>query len=185
VVFRLSAAPGALALFVAAALASSSPASADGIETAGEVLRIALPAGAGGISLLKGDRDGVLQLALSELASYGTSYALQSFVKEPRPDGSGDRAFPSDSAAVAFSAAAYLERRYGWDWGLPAYALAGFVGYSRIEADKHDWKDVAVGALIGWGASRLIATPFAEKVQLSLVSGYAGAPLGAQIHMIW
>jgi membrane-associated phospholipid phosphatase len=173
------------AVVSAAAVGLVAPAQADGIKTAGEVLRIALPAGAGGISVAKGDYHGVLQLALSEAASYGASYALQSMVKERTPDGTSNRSFPSDSAAVAFSAATYLERRYGWDYGMPAYAVAAFVGYSRVEADKHHWKDVAAGALIGWGASMLITSRYAEDVQMTLSSGYGDTPLGAQFHMIW
>jgi membrane-associated phospholipid phosphatase len=144
-----------------------------------------VPAAAAGISLLKRDNDGVLQLALSEGLTIGTSYVLSRLIKEERPDGSDMHAFPSDSTAVAFSAAAYLERRYGWDYGLPAYAVAVFVGYSRVHADKHHWHDVAAGAVIGWGASMLTTRRYMDNVQVSVGAGYSGVPLGASLRAVW
>jgi membrane-associated phospholipid phosphatase len=175
----------AIVLGAVLAWAHTSTASADGVETAGEVLRFALPVGAAGISLFKRDNDGALQLALSEGLTIGTSYVLSRLITEERPDGSGMHAFPSDSTAVAFSAAAYLERRYGWDYGLPAYAVAAFVGYSRVHADKHHWHDVAAGALIGWGASMLTTRPYMDNVQVSVSAGYESAPIGATVRAVW
>src|ERR1700716_3968854 len=137
--------------FVAAFVASATPALANGVKTAGEIFRIALPVAAGGYSLYKEDYDGVLQLTVSEVISEGTSLVLQHFIKERRPDKSDWHSFPSDSTAVAFSAASFLQIRYGWNYGLPAYAVAAFVGYSRVDAKKHHWGDVLAGAVLGWG----------------------------------
>lgn len=81
----------------------------DGIKTAGEILRIALPAAAGGFSLYRQDYDGVLQLGVSEIFAEGASLVLQHIIHEQRPDKSDFRSFPSDSAAVAFSAASFLQ----------------------------------------------------------------------------
>ena len=44
---------------------------------------------------------------------------------------------------------------------------------------------VAAGALTGWAASRLITSPYRDGVQLSIASGYADTPLGAQLRMTW
>src|SRR5258708_2472855 len=54
----------------AAFVTSTTPVLAgDGVKTAGEILRIALPVAAGGYSLYKQDYDGVLQLTVSEAQS--------------------------------------------------------------------------------------------------------------------
>jgi membrane-associated phospholipid phosphatase len=90
----------------------------------------------------------------------GTAYGLKYVVHEERPDHSDNKSFPSDTAALAFAPANYLWDRYGWRWGLPAYLVAGFVGYSRVEADKHHWWDVAASAGIAFGFSRFVVTPF-------------------------
>lgn len=142
---------GMSGLATAVALGLATPASADSdfVETSGRVLMFALPVAGGAYALWKDDRQGLLQLGASVATAYGTSFLLQKVVKEERPDHSGWDSFPSDSTAIAFSSASSIQVRYGWDYGLPAYAIAAYVGYSRVEADKHHWGDVAAGAAIG------------------------------------
>jgi len=156
----------------------------DGVKTAGEILRIALPLAAGGYSLYREDYDGVLQLTVSEVFAEGTSLVLQHFIKERRPDKSDWHSFPSDSAAVAFSAASYLQIRYGWDYGLPAYAVAAFVGYSRVEAKKHHWGDVLAGAVLGWGASEITTIRY-SNFKITATPGFAETPLGFSLSANW
>ncbi len=47
-----------------------------------------------------------------------------------------------------------------WGWVAPVvlYGWAGYVGLSRIHANKHWFLDVAVGAVAGWGVGELFAT---------------------------
>ena len=84
----------------------------------------------------------------------GTAYALKQFVRERRPDKSDFESFPSDTSALAFAPAQYLWDRYGWQYGVPAYLAAGFVGFSRIDAKKHHWYDVAASAGIAFTFSK-------------------------------
>jgi membrane-associated phospholipid phosphatase len=163
---------------------AAAPANADGVKAAGEILRIALPVAAGGLSLYKEDYDGVLQLGVSEIFAEGTSLVLQHFIHEQRPDKSDYKSFPSDSAAVSFSAASFLQIRYGWDYGLPAYALASFVGYSRVEAKKHHWGDVIAGAVLGWGASEITTIRY-RNVNINASPGYGETPLGFSLTANW
>ena len=156
----------------------------DDIRTAGEILRIALPVAAGGLSLYKEDDDGILQLSVSEIFAEGASFGLQHLVKEQRPDKSDWRSFPSDSAAIAFSAASFLQIRYGWDYGLPAYALASFVGYSRVEAKKHNWGDVFAGAALGWAASEITTVRY-QNFRLTSAPGFGKTPLGLTVAADW
>jgi membrane-associated phospholipid phosphatase len=139
----------ALAAAMAFAVATPVYADSDFVETSGRVLMFALPVAGAGYSYYKGDTQGLLQLGASVATAYGASFLLKQVVKEERPDHSGWDSFPSDSTAIAFSSASSIQRRYGWDYGLPAYAIAAYVGYSRVEADKHHWGDVAAGAAIG------------------------------------
>lgn len=168
---------GILSVVTAAALCAISPASADSdfIETSGRVLMIGLPAAGGAYALYKGDRQGLLQISASVATAYGTSFLLQKVVKEERPDHSDWDSFPSDSTAIAFSAASSIQVRYGWDYGLPAYAIAAYVGYSRVEADKHHWGDVAAGAAIGALAGWLLTDPYEEMPQMQVFGDTRGA----------
>jgi membrane-associated phospholipid phosphatase len=168
-----------------AGLLSSSTAFAknDGIETAGDIVKFALPVAAAGISLYHKDADGVLQLGVSWAAAYGTSLLLKQFVHEERPDHHGHDSFPSDSTATAFAAATSLQIRYGWDYGLPAYALATFVGVSRVAADKHHWHDVAAGALIGWGLAEIFTDPYQPFPEVQAYASAEGG--GVNAHWRW
>jgi hypothetical protein len=170
------------AVAVATAVSFASPACADDfVETSGRVLMFALPAAGGAYALYKDDRQGLLQIGLSVGSAYGVSFLLKKVVKEERPDHSGWDAFPSDSAAVAFAAASSIQVRYGWDYGLPSYAIAAYVGYSRVHADRHDWGDVAAGALIGAAAGWLLTDPYEEMPAMQVY----GDTKGAGINLHW
>lgn len=52
--------------------------------------------------------------------------------------------------AEPLSAAEFIRKRYGWEYGVPAYALAGYVGYTRVESREHYAHDVVAGAAIGF-----------------------------------
>ena len=142
----------------------TTPASAQktkAIESAGVAVAIALPAAATGISLLHNDDwDGVYELGASTALTVGSALILKQVVREQRPDHSDFHSFPSDTAALAYSSADYLWGRYGWEWGVPAYAAAMFVGYSRVDAKKHHWYDVAASSAIAFAANYAIVTRY-------------------------
>jgi len=128
---------------------------------AGQTVAFAMPVVAGGVALLHHwDWQGVEQLTLDTALTVGTAFALKQIVREKRPDGSDWHSFPSDTEAVAFAPAAFLWDRYGWEYGLPAYAVAGYVGYERVHSQQHHWWDVAASAAIGLGYTKLITTRY-------------------------
>jgi len=133
---------------------------ADGMESAGQGIAIALPLLAGGLTVYKRDWTGTAELAVDGVATVGTAYILKSLIKEQRPDKSDFKSFPSDTAALAFAPAQFLWDRYGWEYGVPAYLAAGFVGYSRVDAKKHHWWDVATSAGIAFAFGKLIDTEY-------------------------
>ncbi len=89
---------------------------------------------------------------LGEAALVSSVYTglLKVTVQRERPDGSNNHSFPSGHASHAFTLAAVTQRHYGWKVGVPMYALAGVVGYSRMVLDKHYLSDVVAGATIGF-----------------------------------
>ena len=113
------------------------------------VLAFGLPAYAASISYLKGDEQGLAQLIQSEAVTLAAVEALKISTHRTRPDGTDDKSFPSAHTAVSFSAAQYLYMKGGWEYGVPAYLLAGYVGYARVDAKKHYWSDVIAGGAIG------------------------------------
>lgn len=102
------------------------------------------------------------------VSTIGMTYALKYLIKKERPDGSDKHSFPSMHTSVSFTGAAFIQRRYGWKWGIPAYAIASYVGWSRTYAKKHDWWDVVAGAALGAGSAYIFTRPFATKHNLSI-----------------
>jgi hypothetical protein len=73
-----------------------------------------------------------------------------------RPDTSDDFSFPSGHTSMSFMWATVLSRNYGPRVGIPAYAVAGFVGMSRLQKNAHHMSDVVAGATIGYIVGRTV-----------------------------
>jgi membrane-associated phospholipid phosphatase len=102
-----------------------------------------------------------LALGVTGAATAGLKYAIP----ETRPDGSDRKSFPSGHTSLSFAAAASLHKRYGWQAGLPAYALASFTGLARVKADKHYVHDVLAGAALGTAGGWLLNSKRNDKVE--------------------
>lgn len=163
----------------------SSEASTKSVETAGQVIAFGLPAAAGAYSLYREDGAGFAELGSSWLLSVGSSYGLSHLVREKRPDGSDDHSFPSDTSASAFAAANYLWFRYGWRFGVPAYAFATFAGYSRVYADKHHWYDVAASSALALGINYAIVSRYKPSSKFSLAVGTRPDGVEARLSYRW
>ncbi len=148
-------------LFLLSSMANAQ--SRKAVETSTDIAMFAPAAVGAGVAFVKGDYKGLLQLGESLVASVAVSYALKYTVKKERPDGSDFRSFPSNHTGFSFSGATFLLKRYGWEWGVPAYLLSGYVAWGRVYAERHDAWDVLAGAAIGVGSGLLFTTPFARK----------------------
>lgn len=139
------------------------------IESTGDILLFALPATALGSTLIIGDKEGTWQFTKGFVLNQALTLGLKYATDKKRPFNNGDRAFPSGHTSTTFQSASFIQRRYGWKYGIPAYALASFTGFSRINAQKHDGWDVLAGALIGVGSTYLFTTPYQkEHMELTL-----------------
>jgi membrane-associated phospholipid phosphatase len=148
------------------------------VEAAGDVATVLVGVAAGGMTLALQDLEGMEQLLKSAALDLALTYGLKAAVKAERPDGSDDHSFPSAHSSLAFTSAEYLRKRYGWEYGLPAYGVATFVAYSRVEADKHYTRDVLAGAAIGMASSFLFTTPHLKcNVTAEAAPGYYGIRL--------
>lgn len=143
-------------------------ASQKGVEISSDVLVVALPVAAATITALNKDLEGAKQIAYTAAATAGATLLLKFTIKKERPDHSNFHSMPSGHTATGFATAAYIQRRYGWKFGVPAYALATYVGWARIYSKKHDIWDVLAGAAIGAGSAYIFTRPFAKKHDLKI-----------------
>ncbi|HEU0162050.1 MAG TPA: phosphatase PAP2 family protein [Rhizomicrobium sp.] len=175
--------PAALALV--ALLCAPQAAQAAGtkaLTTSGTMVAIALPVVAGGISIYKDDWNGAAQLGLNTVLTVGTAFALKQVIRERRPDGSDWKSFPSDTTALAASGSSYLWKRYGWEYGLPAFAASQFVSFTRVEAKKHHWYDTLASSVIAIGYSQLVVSRYRKP---NFYSSLEASPDGAMLRLAY
>jgi hypothetical protein len=142
-------------------------------EKWGSRLAYGIPLFAAGYSTAIGDFEGDTQLAKVYGASMATTYGLKYAIPDNRPNGKA-HSFPSGHATSAFAGAAYLQDRYGYQFGIPAYLLSAYVGYSRVRTSNHDWDDIAAGAAISIAFSHFVTHPYKNK---DLTIGFNSASL--------
>ncbi len=94
-------------------------------------------------------------MALTAAVTYGLKYTIS----ESAPNGDS-HSFPSAHTSLSFTSAEFLRKRYGWEYGIPAYVAATFVAVSRVEAKDHYTHDVLAGAAIGIASGYLFTRPY-------------------------
>ncbi|MFH1686747.1 MAG: phosphatase PAP2 family protein [bacterium] len=73
---------------------------------------------------------------------------LKGMVNRSRPDGA-PHSYPSGHTSSAFATAGVIFAHFGKTWGIGAFALAGYVGFSRLQEGKHYLSDVIAGGILG------------------------------------
>jgi hypothetical protein len=144
----------------------------DWIRTSGDILQIALPVIGGGATFFtnpdpdkKWDKEGTKQFAKAYGLAWGSTYFIKILAAKARPNGANRTSFPSGHTMSAFAGAAFIDGRFGRTYGIPAYALAVWTGYSRVHSGWHYRDDVIAGASIGMISNWLIVSPLPGKVQ--------------------
>jgi membrane-associated phospholipid phosphatase len=152
-----------LGLLALQARAASGDASR-GEVVAGDIATGILPLWAFGMAWLgEEESEGMKQwcrdTGLALVAVTTVRFAFNQTGMGERPNGNR-YSFPSGHAGFVFSQAGFLQERYGWKYGVPALVTAGAVSYIRVRNDKHYWRDIWAGAILGYGAAWLTVTPY-------------------------
>lgn len=131
-------------------------------EVVGDVFENVLTATAIITPLIIKDKAGFKQAVKTVVATALVTHGLKRLIDKPRPNG-GSYSFPSGHTSASFAGAAFIQRRYGWKYGAPLYAMAVYTGWSRVNANKHDYWDVLGGAAIGAGFAYIFTKPYEEQ----------------------
>lgn len=117
----------------------------DDITEAGDVMQLLIPMSGFLTAWLTGDKEGLNQLSKVAVSSGLSAHIFKAAAERRRPDGTDTRSFPSGHTTAAYVGAEFIRLRYGNKWGIPAHIAAAFVGYSRVQANKHFADDVLAG----------------------------------------
>lgn len=116
---------------------------------------------------------------------------IKSAANTDRPDGDfngGKFGFPSYHASSSFAMAGVLDEYYGHRVGVPAYALAGLISWSRIDERDHDLSDVVFGAAMGFVIGKSVARHHLvgdSRVQILPWFEPIGGTSGLQLSAVW
>jgi membrane-associated phospholipid phosphatase len=98
------------------------------------------------------ERASTRAMGMFKATAYAASTAtvLKYTIREPRPNEHKDKnSFPSGHSTTAFAFGGYVFAEHGWQWGVPALALATLTGISRVNDNRHRVHDVLAGTTIG------------------------------------
>jgi membrane-associated phospholipid phosphatase len=87
---------------------------------------------------------------------------LKIIVDRKRPSGGG-HSLPSGHSSAAFTTAGVLHGHFGWRVGVPAYAVASYVGWTRVRDRSHWLSDVIIGGTIGTIIGRTVTAGHRER----------------------
>jgi len=118
-------------------------------------------------------------LVQAQLIAEALTIVIKQATRRARPEGSGF-SFPSGHTTAAFASATVLHQHFGWKIGLAAYAVAAYVGASRIHDRRHYLSDVAFGAALGTVAGRTVMVGRRHRMALAVVPSNGGAAIVLQ-----
>ncbi|WP_170854473.1 phosphatase PAP2 family protein [Azotobacter beijerinckii] len=153
-------------------------------ESVGSFLATAMPLATLGTELYRGDREGAWQYALTFTTASVSTEVLKHVIHSERPDGSDNQSFPSGHATRAFSAAAYVRERHGLEAAAPLYVTALYVGYTRVNADRHRWADIAGAVLVAEVAAAWLVER-APAAQVTISPEFDRRFVGARFFARW
>ena len=117
-------------------------------------------------------------LAQGFIVTNALTGGLKVIAGRERPDRASHTSFPSGHTSNSFMWATVFSRHYGWKAGVPAYALASYVGASRLKSRKHYLTDVVAGAVLGYIVGRTVTRDQASQERRRLRWGVAVPPGG-------
>lgn len=116
---------------------------------------VAIPLTGALVAIAKNDREGLIQWAEGAAYTAIATIALKKGFNARRPGG-GRESMPSGHMSGATQGAAFLQFRYGPEYGVPAYIGAAVVGYSRVQSNRHYTRDVIAGGLLATGIQYMV-----------------------------
>lgn len=106
----------------------------------------------------EGQKEWLRNICVNQVLTSALRLAFNETSLGKRPDGNS-YGFPSGHVAAVMSGATFLDMRYGWKWGIPAYLASAYVAYVRVDEDKHYWRDVIASGVLSYGVAMLTVTP--------------------------
>ena len=130
-------------------------------------------------------------MAQAAIVSGAYTTIFKETTQRTRPDGSNKLSFPSGHTSNAFALATVADAHFGPKVGVPAYAAAAVIGWSRLGKNAHHLSDVLAGATLGYIVGRTVVKqdggPVRDHKQWQIVPSApaSGVGVGAGVSLTW
>ncbi|PCI72687.1 MAG: phosphatase PAP2 family protein [Gammaproteobacteria bacterium] len=118
-------------------------------EIGDDLLKLVVASSFASSVVFENSTEGSIQMLKSFVASQIIVESFKRGINKTRPNGWCCESAASGHASSSFVSAAFIHKRYGWQYAIPSYIASTYVSYSRVSADKHYTEDVVLGATIG------------------------------------
>jgi len=157
------------------AAAPATSESAKDLAEIGDWVQILIPASGYVGTWITRDKQGAYQLTKALAGAGLSAHLFKQVAERGRPDATDARSFPSGHTTAAFGGSEFIRQRWGNAWGVPATVAAAFVGWTRINANKHFRDDVLAGMSNGLMWNWYATTPANQQLDIKptkLADGY-------------
>ena len=143
------------------------------LTTTGDILQVALPLSGLGLSLYHKNESAQQEFYMRMLCTQGLTSLIKISLNKTefglRPNGGG-YAFPSGHTSLAFQASFFIHKYYGYEYSVPAFALAGLTSYSRVKGKHHSYKDIIGGIVLSYLIQEIVDQQFKKDWFFSMAS---------------
>lgn len=102
------------------------------------------------------------------MATAAATLVLKELVDAERPNGEDQDSFPSGHVSMSAASAVFLQKRYGWQYGLPAFFATALIAHNRLENDHHRPVDVAVSLALAYTINEKVTSPIVITPRVSV-----------------
>lgn len=121
-------------------------------------------------------------LMRTQIISGLITIGMKGAVNRRRPNGAA-YSYPSGHTSCAFATATVVNNHFGSVWGIPAYAVATYIGLSRLQENKHYLSDVIAGAILGTYVSSKLMGRQSRSGSLLIAPGSVGNGMGLSLSL--
>jgi len=108
--------------------------------------------------------------------------SMKRLIDRRRPNG-GPYSYPSGHTSTAFTTAGVLNHHFGPYVGIPAHIAAAYVGFSRLQENRHYLSDIVAGAIIGSYVSYKVTHRTGEQSHFDIMPLVGDGNYGARLSL--
>lgn len=118
----------------------------------------------------------------SQMINGVLTLGMKGLINRRRPNG-GSHSYPSGHTSTAFATAGVIGHHFGLYAGIPAHIAAAYVGFSRLQENRHYLSDIVAGSIIGSYTAYKVTHRKSEQSKFEILPTVGNNSIGAQLNI--